>query len=54
MYKVKNGLSPKPVRDLITTQQSVYILRQSDFALPRFAAVTSREAALHSLVFWQK
>ena len=51
MYKVKNGLSPKPVRDLFTTQQSVYILRQSDFALPRFAAVTSREAALHSLVF---
>lgn len=52
MYKVKNGLSPKPVRDLFTTQQSVYILRQSDFALPGFAAMTSGKVALDSLVFW--
>lgn len=54
MYKVKNVLSPKPVLDLFTTQQSVYNLRQSDFALPRLAAVTSGKTALHSLVFWQK
>lgn len=47
---MKNGLSPKPVRDLFTTQQSVYILRQSDFALPGFAAMTSGKAALDSLV----
>ena len=51
MYKMKNGLSPKPVRDLFTTQQSVYILRQSVFAPPCFAAMTSGKAALHSLVF---
>ena len=44
----------RPVRDLFTTQQSVYNRRQSDFALPLFAAVTSGKVALHSLVFWQK
>ena len=51
MYNVKNGLGTKPVRDLFTTQKSVYNLRQSDFALPRFSAETSGKAALHSLVF---
>ena len=40
MYKVKNGLSPYPIRELFNPHQSSYRLRQSDFSLPRFAAVT--------------
>ena len=40
MYKVKNGLSPNPIRELFKPHQSSYRLRQSVFSLPRFATVT--------------
>ena len=40
MYKVKNGLSPNPIRELFKPHQSSYRLRQSDFSMPRFATVT--------------
>ena len=46
MYKVKNGLSFKPVSDLFTTQQSAYNLRQSDLSLPRVATVTYEKHSL--------
>ncbi|KAL9985691.1 hypothetical protein ACROYT_G008124 [Oculina patagonica] len=40
MYKVKNGLSPNPIRQLFNPHQSSYQLRQSDFSMPRFTTVT--------------
>ncbi|KAL9956009.1 hypothetical protein ACROYT_G037423, partial [Oculina patagonica] len=40
MYKVKNGLSPNPIRQLFKPHQSSYQLRQSDFSMPRFTTVT--------------
>ena len=35
MYKVKNQLAPRSVREIFTKKQSCYSLRNSDFVTPR-------------------
>ena len=50
MYKVKNGLSPKPVRDLFTTQQSVYTWDSQ--TLLYLALLQCLEERRHSIVLY--
>ena len=39
VYKVKDGLIPGNVSDLFTNKDTRYLLRNSDFELPRFSTV---------------
>ena len=43
MYQIKNGLAPDNITEIFDTRNKKYNLRNSNFVIPRFESIKTRE-----------